>query len=134
MFQSRSGRTINLNFGLLVNRHCRDQVQFGEGQIALRSHRLISGSGTKRLLLLCDIKCPLGQIAGLAGRLYAGDRLFKRILGVADFDPDLLSQFFAPELCLPVFEFGAVLIGLCDPIADWNIQVEADVVVRGSVV
>jgi hypothetical protein len=31
MFQSRSGRTINLNFGLLVNRHRCDQVQFREG-------------------------------------------------------------------------------------------------------
>ena len=58
----------------------------------------------------------------------------KRVFGVADLDPDLLAQLFTPQLSLPVFEFGAVLIGLCDPIADGNIQVETDIVIWGSVV
>ena len=42
MFQSASGCTIELNFGLFVSRHGSDHVQFRDGEIPLRCHCLES--------------------------------------------------------------------------------------------
>jgi len=42
MFQSASGRTIKFYFSFFVNRHSGGQIQFGDREIALRSHGLVS--------------------------------------------------------------------------------------------
>ena len=64
----------------------------------------------------------------------AGLRLRQGVLGVADFDADLLALLLDVELGLGVLELGTVLVGFGDAVADGDVELEADVVVGGGVV
>ena len=94
----------------------------------------IGRSGAQRLLFLRDFEGALRQVARLSRRLHPRGRLLQRIFRVADFDANLLSQFFTAQFGLPIFQFGTVLIRLCHPVANRNIQIESDVVIRSGVV
>src|SRR4029077_12728243 len=52
MVQSARGRTVQLNFRLFVDGHGGDQIEFSEGEIALRGHGLESRSCSQCLLSL----------------------------------------------------------------------------------
>src|SRR5580704_13181238 len=121
MSQSTCGCTVQLHFGFFVNRHGRDQVEFREGEITLRSHCLENRAGAQVLFFLRNLEGALRQIASLSRGINASSCLLQRIFGVAHFDPDLFFQLFAPQLSLPVLEFGTVLIRLRNPISDGNI-------------
>ena len=83
MFQSGPGRTIDLNFGLFVNRLGGDQIELGEGKIALRGEGLKCRSGPECLLFLGDFEGALRQVSRLACRIHARGGLFKRVFRIA---------------------------------------------------
>ena len=134
MFQSAAGCTIQFNFGLFVGGHRGDQIQFGEGEVALRGHGLEGRSRPERLLLLHDLEGPLRQVPCLAGGPDPRSGLLQSILRIPDFNPDLLFQLLPAQFGLPVFQLGAVLVGLGHAIAQRDIQIQPDVVVRRGIV
>ena len=100
----------------------------------LRGECLLVRSGSQLLLLLRNIECLLGQVASLARRIHAAGSLLQRKARVAHFNADALLQLFKINLRLPVLEFGAVLVGLGDAIAQRNAQLKAHLIFGRRVV
>ena len=127
--QNRLEFTVAAHFCGPARRFPLNHKQFASRRIALLAIRQFSRQSARihRRFAPC-------QFTRFAGRRYTGCGLFQSVLGVADFDSDLLSQLFAPKFSLPVFEFRSVLIGLRHSIPDGNIQTESDIVIRGRVI
>ena len=104
MFQSAAGCTIQLNFCLFVGRHGGNHIQFGDGEIALGGHGLVSRSRSESLLLLHDLKRTLRQVPRFSGGPNPRPGLLQRILRVPHLDPDLFSQLLPAQFGLPVFK------------------------------
>ena len=111
-----------------------DEGGVGGGEVALGGEGLEGGAGAEGLFLAGDVEGFGGEVAGLLGGDDAGLRLVKGVLGVADFDADLFAELFGAELGLAGFDFGAVLVGLGDAVAQGEVEGEANVVVGGGVV
>src|SRR6185369_9540253 len=127
MFQSGAGCTIQLNFRLFVDGPGGDQIQFGDGEVALGGHGLESRSRTERLFLLHDLEGTLRQVPRLARGLDPGSGLLQSILRVPDLNPNLLFQLLAAQFRLPVFQLRAVLVRFRYTIAYWDIKAQSDV-------
>ena len=128
--QSRAGGAMQLDFRLLVGGVGVHQVELRQGEIALRGQRLEGRSRAQVLLLLHDGESLLGEVAGLARRLHTRAALLQCVLRVAHFDANLLLQLLLAKFCLAILQLGAVLISLGNAIANGNIQVQSDEVIR----
>src|SRR6202167_1390467 len=75
MFQSAARSTIKFHFRFFVNRHGRDQVEFSNREVALRTHGLVARPRPERLLFLHDFEGALRQVSRLAGCIDARSSL-----------------------------------------------------------
>src|SRR5271166_3227693 len=107
--------------------------QSGAG-VALRGQRLEGRSRAQVLLLLHDGEGLLGEISGLARGLHTGAALLQRVFRVPHLDTDLLLELLLAKFRLAILQLRAVLIGLGDTIANRNIEVQSDKVIRGRAV
>src|SRR6185503_2230543 len=86
------------------------------------------------LLLLHYIQCSLGKIASLARGAHTANSLLQRKTSIAYFNANPLFEFLEINLRLPVFELGAILVGLGNSITQRNLKLKTDLVLRRRVV
>jgi len=130
--EQQAGRAIEFDAGFLIRRFRRNQIRFAgrQGRSILQDRGLCGESYLEFLLigvegLAREIDCRLRSFDGRAVLLDVK-------LRIADLNAHLILKLMLADERLPIFEFGANLIGLRQAIADGNVQGEADAFVGSS--
>src|SRR5579863_5224438 len=130
MLQQKTGRAVEFYERFFVSSFGRNQVRFSGPQCSrVLQNRDLRRKTDLQLLLVC-IQRLAGKIDGGLGRLHGYAVLFHVELCITDLDAYLVLQLMFTHLRLAIFEFGAHLIRLCQTIANWNVQGQADALVR----
>jgi len=128
------GDAVEFHARLFVGRHGSNQIRSRLGQIALGSENQGIGGRAEGIFLLLGIERLFGELYTCFGGIHTCAILLEGVLGVADFNSDLVFQLIQPHFCLAVLELRPNLVGLRSAIAEGNGQLDASAFIGGGAV
>ena len=130
--QGKADGAIQFHPGLLISGHRRYQIRLRLCQVTLVLQHQRSGGRSKGILFLLGVQRLPAQFDRGSRRFHAGPVLLHGELGVAHFDAHLVLELLQAHLRLPVFQFGAHLVGLRCAVPERNGQAQSDTFIRST--